>query len=385
MDACDRDDPWVEVTVSQDDGTLLIRVADSGTGMDAEHLRKGHAARLFDEDGHRRRRNTAWAWPWSRRWCKRHDGTLTADVTYGSCHGDGAGDDSMISRPDRRGRTADRRGASHVSGTAGRAFRWRRSRTPPATRCSAAAEAAATETPIDLVLLDLGLPDASGIAWRRRCRVCAPRRTSSRSPPNAIWRWCAPPSATARWRICSSRSRLRRSGTGWSATGATARRCPPAPTRPARRRSTARWPNCGSAQTDPWLPRAPHRDQRRDRPRGPGFRRRHHRRRGGQAGRRLTGDGVALPRTARRRGHAHATDRLRQGGPPEDPLHLALVSSARRPARKLGRPCLHSDTPLKYVQMRSFARTSTPEGSAPRPVRRWRTRWPTCCSTAATA
>ena len=32
MDACDREDPWVEVTVSQDDGTLLIRVADSGTG-----------------------------------------------------------------------------------------------------------------------------------------------------------------------------------------------------------------------------------------------------------------------------------------------------------------------------------------------------------------
>ena len=40
MDACDRDDPWVEVTVSQDNGTLLIRVADSGPGMDADTFEK---------------------------------------------------------------------------------------------------------------------------------------------------------------------------------------------------------------------------------------------------------------------------------------------------------------------------------------------------------
>ena len=64
--------------------------------------------------------------------------------------------------------------------------------------------------------------------------------------------------------------------------------------------------------------------QRRDRPRGKGFRRRHHGRRSGQTGRGVAGDGVALPRTARRRGHAHATHRLRQGGAAQDPLHLAL-------------------------------------------------------------
>ncbi len=40
MDACDRDDPWVEVTVSQDDDGLLIRVADSGDGMDANTFEK---------------------------------------------------------------------------------------------------------------------------------------------------------------------------------------------------------------------------------------------------------------------------------------------------------------------------------------------------------
>jgi sensor histidine kinase regulating citrate/malate metabolism len=39
MDACDREDPWVEVTVSQTDGTLSIQVADSGPGMDAATLR----------------------------------------------------------------------------------------------------------------------------------------------------------------------------------------------------------------------------------------------------------------------------------------------------------------------------------------------------------
>jgi response regulator of citrate/malate metabolism len=40
----------------------------------------------------------------------------------------------------------------------------------------AASDAVAGESPIDLVLLDIGR-----------------HRTSSRSPPNAIWRWCAPP------------------------------------------------------------------------------------------------------------------------------------------------------------------------------------------------
>ncbi len=34
MDACDRDDPWVEVTVNQSDERLQIQVADSGPGMD---------------------------------------------------------------------------------------------------------------------------------------------------------------------------------------------------------------------------------------------------------------------------------------------------------------------------------------------------------------
>lgn len=50
MDACDRDDPWVEVTVNQDERRLLMRVADSGLGWTRD-VRAGHAAGLFDEVG----------------------------------------------------------------------------------------------------------------------------------------------------------------------------------------------------------------------------------------------------------------------------------------------------------------------------------------------
>ena len=66
MDACDRDDPWVEVTVSQDDGTLLIRVADSGPGMDAgtfeKAMQRGYSTKGGSDD------TTGWGWRWSRRW-----------------------------------------------------------------------------------------------------------------------------------------------------------------------------------------------------------------------------------------------------------------------------------------------------------------------------
>ena len=55
MDACDRDDPWVEVTVNQDDDRCSSGSPTADPGMDAGHLRARHAARLFDEVGHRRR------------------------------------------------------------------------------------------------------------------------------------------------------------------------------------------------------------------------------------------------------------------------------------------------------------------------------------------
>jgi sensor histidine kinase regulating citrate/malate metabolism len=83
MDACDREDPWVEVTVSQDDGTLLIRVADSGPGMDASTFEKamerGYSTKS-DTDAEQHGLGLALV----AQVVKRHNGTLTADVTYGS-------------------------------------------------------------------------------------------------------------------------------------------------------------------------------------------------------------------------------------------------------------------------------------------------------------
>ena len=67
MDACDRDDPWVEVTVSQDDDTLADPGGRQRAGHGRRHLREGHAARLLDEDGQRRRTTRPRAWRSSRR------------------------------------------------------------------------------------------------------------------------------------------------------------------------------------------------------------------------------------------------------------------------------------------------------------------------------
>jgi sensor histidine kinase regulating citrate/malate metabolism len=81
MDACDREDPWVEVTVSQDDGTLLITVADSGPGMDAATfetaMQRGYSTK-GDTDHH------GLGLALVAQVVKRHNGTLSADVSYGS-------------------------------------------------------------------------------------------------------------------------------------------------------------------------------------------------------------------------------------------------------------------------------------------------------------
>jgi sensor histidine kinase regulating citrate/malate metabolism len=81
MDACDREDPWIEVTVSQDNGTLLIRVADSGPGMDAatfeKAMQRGYSTK---DDSEQHGLGLALV----AQVVKRHNGSLTADVTYGS-------------------------------------------------------------------------------------------------------------------------------------------------------------------------------------------------------------------------------------------------------------------------------------------------------------
>jgi sensor histidine kinase regulating citrate/malate metabolism len=81
MDACDREDPWVEVTVSKDDGTLVIRVADSGPGMDAGTFEKA-MRRGYSTKGDTNHHGLGLALV--AQVVKRHQGTLTADVTYGS-------------------------------------------------------------------------------------------------------------------------------------------------------------------------------------------------------------------------------------------------------------------------------------------------------------
>lgn len=83
MDACDPDDPWVEVTVHQDSQRLLIRVADSGEGMDAgtfeKAMRRGYSTKSGDDAG---RHGLGLALV--AQVVKRHGGQLTADMTYGS-------------------------------------------------------------------------------------------------------------------------------------------------------------------------------------------------------------------------------------------------------------------------------------------------------------
>ena len=83
MDACDLDEPWIEVTVALDDDHLLIRVADSGAGMDADAfgraMQRGYSTKPDTESGQHGLGLALVA-----QVVKRHDGVLTADVTYGS-------------------------------------------------------------------------------------------------------------------------------------------------------------------------------------------------------------------------------------------------------------------------------------------------------------
>jgi sensor histidine kinase regulating citrate/malate metabolism len=80
MDACDRDDPWVEVTVQRSAGVLEIRVADSGPGMDPQTfelaMQRGYSTKGGADHG--------LGLALVSQVIKRHAGTLSADVTYGS-------------------------------------------------------------------------------------------------------------------------------------------------------------------------------------------------------------------------------------------------------------------------------------------------------------
>jgi sensor histidine kinase regulating citrate/malate metabolism len=81
FDACDRAEPWVEVTVNQDDEALMIKVADSGPGMDPatfeRAMRRGYSTKS-DAAGH------GLGLALVAQVVNRHGGTVSAELTYGS-------------------------------------------------------------------------------------------------------------------------------------------------------------------------------------------------------------------------------------------------------------------------------------------------------------
>jgi sensor histidine kinase regulating citrate/malate metabolism len=83
MDACDREDPWVEVTVAWEEHELLMRVVDSGAGMDTETferaMQRGYSTKTAIEP-----EQHGLGLALVAQVVRRHDGKLTADVTYGS-------------------------------------------------------------------------------------------------------------------------------------------------------------------------------------------------------------------------------------------------------------------------------------------------------------
>ena len=167
LDACDKDDPWVEVTVRQDDAALRIVVADSGSGMDAVDVRAGPPSRVLDQGGRRGRASGA----------RPRTGRSGGPAARRAAHrrGDLRFRRGRDDRPRRGGKAplvirvlvvedepliaeAHQAYLSRVGGyevvavvsTAREAVRQ-------------ASSAIAADRPIDLVLLDIGLPDHSGI------------------------------------------------------------------------------------------------------------------------------------------------------------------------------------------------------------------------------
>jgi sensor histidine kinase regulating citrate/malate metabolism len=71
------------VTVAQDNGTLLIQVADSGPGMDPATFEKAMQRGYSTKSGSDTEQHGL-GLALVAQVVKRHSGVLTADVTYGS-------------------------------------------------------------------------------------------------------------------------------------------------------------------------------------------------------------------------------------------------------------------------------------------------------------
>ena len=164
MDACDRDDPWVEVTVAPGRRGAVDAGGRQRRGHGRRDVRAGHAARLLDEDRHRTR--AARARPGAGRAggaAPRRDADRRRDLRLRR-HGDGAGAATVISvlivEDDPLIAEAHRTYLARLEGFSAAAV-VHTARDAMQTRGGGVAS---TDTPIDLVLLDLGLPDASGIS-----------------------------------------------------------------------------------------------------------------------------------------------------------------------------------------------------------------------------
>ncbi|MBO0679437.1 sensor histidine kinase [Mycolicibacterium sp. S2-37] len=83
MDACDRDDPWVEVTVNLED-SLVIRVADSGLGMDPATFEKAMQRGYSTKSRGAATAHQGLGLALIAQVVRRHHGTITAERTYGS-------------------------------------------------------------------------------------------------------------------------------------------------------------------------------------------------------------------------------------------------------------------------------------------------------------
>jgi sensor histidine kinase regulating citrate/malate metabolism len=75
----ESDQPWVEVTVRDADGELVVRVADSGPGMPPETLKAALRRGYSTKSGSR-----GLGLALVTQVITRHGGTLTSEVTYGS-------------------------------------------------------------------------------------------------------------------------------------------------------------------------------------------------------------------------------------------------------------------------------------------------------------
>ena len=195
----------------------------------------------------------------------------------------------------------------------------------------AAADAAATDAPIDLVLLDIGLPDANGIALASGLSGLRPTPdiiaiTSERdlemvraAVGHGALAYLLKPFTFAAFRDRMERYQRYRealpAGTDAASQAEVDRAM--AELRVSTDRSTA--PKGAAVGTNDEIARAV-RDSD-DGVTADAVAK--------QVGS-LAGDGMALPRAPRRRGHRHPAHRLRQGGPAEDSLPVALTPWPRR-------------------------------------------------------